>query len=425
MESQLKRFTFLQLSDVHLDSRFLSGRLGLSQSQRYERNNEMLVSLYQALEEAHNRKVDAVFIPGDLFDADTVTGPTINYLIESFSRLGNIPVVISPGNRDYYSFASPYNHKVLQARGLPPWPDNVIVFQSDEFKTIKHPLREDACFIGRAFQKNEVETRRLLNRPVALRTGAALNFLVHHGFLEGYAGPDAQIPDKYSAPFSVEELESQAFTYSALGHCHEFAEVYSSAGKLIGAYGGSFVGRSFEEAGPRLALFGTVIVGPSRVPECSVEPYEFDNRRIYVAGADVSGLAEDVMAQELALAIEDQGARQGEDIVYLHMEGSYPPEADKSAVVERFRDNYFHVRVADHTRPDYLSERFDERTTEGKFIEAMLEYKRRVEKGRAEAGILDSQSAAPDSVSGGAAEDALYYGLDALRRQKVDIRNVD
>jgi hypothetical protein len=54
----------------------------------------------------------------------------------------------------------------------------------------------------------------------------------------------------------------------------------------------------------------------------------------------------------------------------------------------------------------------------------MLEYKRRVEKGRAEAGLLDS-SVAPDSVSGGTAEDALYYGLDALRRQKVDVRNVD
>lgn len=424
MESQLKRFTFLQLSDVHLDSRFLSGRLGLSHSQRYERNNEMLLSLYRALEESANRKVDAIFIPGDLFDADTVTGPTINYLIESFSRLGSIPVVIAPGNRDYYSYASPYNPKTLQARGLPPWPPNVIVFTGDEFQIVKHPLREDVCFIGRAFQKNEVETRRLLNRPIAVRTGAPWNFFVHHGFLEGYAGPDAEIADKYSAPFSVEELESQAFTYAALGHCHEFAEVYSSAGKLIGAYGGSFVGRSFEEAGPRLALFGSVIVGPSRIPECKVEPVEFDNRRIHATGVDVSGLAEDVMAQEVSLAIEDQGARPGQDIVYLHLEGSYPPEADKSAVVERFRDNYFHVRVADHTRPDYLSERFDERTTEGKFIEAMLEYKRRVEKGRAEAGLLEGSSA-PDSVSGGTAEDALYYGLDALRRQKVDIRNVD
>lgn len=425
MESQLKRFTFLQVSDVHLDSRFLSGRLGLSQSQRYERNNETLVSLYQALEEGAKRRVDAIFIPGDLFETDTVTGPTINYLIESFSRMGDIPVVIAPGNRDYYSYTSPYNPKVLQARGLPPWPDNVIIFDSDEFKTKKHPLRDDVCFIGRAFQKNEVEPRRLLNRPIAMRTGAQLNFFVHHGFLEGYAGPDAENQEKYSAPFSVEELEAQAFTYSALGHCHEFAEVYSSGGKLIGAYGGSFVGRSFEEVGPRLALFGRVIVGPSRIPECSIEPYEFDNRRIYVAGLDVSGLTQDVMAEELSLAIQDQGARTGEDIVYLHIEGSYPPDVDKTAVLEQFRDSYYHVRISDHTRPDYLSERFDERTTEGKFIEAMLEYKRRIEKGRAEAGVLDSSQSAPDSVSGGAAEDALYYGLDALRRQKVDVRNVD
>lgn len=423
MESQLKRFTFLQFSDVHLDSRFLANRLGLSHSQRYERNNEMLAAMFRALEDAGKRHVDAVFIPGDLFDADTVTGPTLAYLIDAFSRLGDTPIVIAPGNRDYYSYASPYKQSVLKARGLPAWSPNVIIFDTDEFKTIKHPLRDDACFIGRAFHADEVESRRLLNRPIALRTGAPLNFLVHHGFLEGYAGPDAEIPDKYSAPFSVEELESQAFTYSALGHCHEFAEVYSSQGKLIGSYAGSLVGRSFEEVGPRLALFGRVIVGPSRIPECTVEPIEFDNRRMYVCGADVSGLNQEILKEELTLGIEDQGARAVEDLIYLHLEGSYPPEVDKVAVLDGIRNRYYHVRVADHTRPDYLSERFDERTTEGKFIEALLEYKRHVE-GRADGSLPDGDGA-HSTVTAGTAEDALYYGLDALRHQKVDIRNVD
>ncbi|HEY9784514.1 MAG TPA: DNA repair exonuclease [Candidatus Obscuribacterales bacterium] len=418
MATEIQEFKFLQLSDLHLDSAYLGTRLGLSQSQRYERTREMLESLFKAVQESQRRGVDAVVIPGDLFDLDTVTGPTMSYVADIFGRLGQIPVIIAPGNRDHHGPASLYNSAVLNARGLPLWPANVHIFDSSEPSLIHHPYRADVSFTGRAFLSPDPTENRFLAQPLPKNEQAAFNILLFHGFLEGYAGPDSAHPEKYSAPFSVDELEAQGFTFAALGHCHEFAEVYSSKEELIGAYAGSFVGRSYEEVGPRVALFVTCVRQADGRFACSLEPAEFDSRRLYVVGADISGLGDEEMLDEISLNVEDQGARAGQDLVYLHLEGSYPPSLNLLSVLEKLRARYYHLHMSDHTRPDYLGERFDERTTEWKYIEAMLELKKNAETSFGD-GSSDYQ------MSGSTVEDALYYGLDALRQQKVNVRNVD
>lgn len=408
---------FLQLSDVHLDSRLQAQRLGLSQPKRFERTHEILEAVYRAIQDGIKRGVDAILIPGDLFDGDTVTGPTITFLSDAFNRAAPIPVVIAPGNRDFNGRSSLYNPRVLAHRGLGAWPSNVFIFENDQFTTFRHPTRPEISFTGRAFLSPDVVADRMLSRPLPREAEAAINVLLFHGFLEGYQGPDVAQPDKYNAPFSVEELETQGFAYSALGHCHEFAEVYSNQGVLIGAYAGSFVGRSFAEAGARVGLIVTLQADAEGLLMCSLEPVEYDTRRIVVAAGDISGLTEEAMIEEISLSIEDQGARP-DDIVYLHLEGGYPPQADPISVVERLREKYYHLYLADNTRPDYLGEHFDERTTEWKYIESMLELKKNVER----------QSNGDENgleVSGATVEDALYYGLDALRQQKVRVKDVD
>lgn len=412
---------FLQLSDVHLDSRLQARRLGLSETRRYERNHEILETFFTAVQDALHRGVDAVLIPGDLFEGESVTGPTVSFLIDAFNRIAPTPVFIAPGNRDWFSATSLYNGRVVAARGLPQWPANVHIFDSEQFTTVKHPQRPEISFTGRAFTSDEAVAQRLLSQGLPRDDQAQVNVLLFHGFLEGYQGPDASHPEKYSCPFSVEELEAQRFTYSALGHCHEFAEVYSNQGELIGAYSGSLVGRSFEEVGVRVALYVNLSTAPDGRMAVALEPVEYDRRRILIAAADISGLGEEDMLQEISLSIEDQGARE-KDIVYLHLEGGYPPQADPQLVVEKLKETYFQVYLADNTRPDYLGERFDERTTEWKYIEAMLELKKNAERNPngADVAAVDHEE-----LSGKTVEDALYYGLDALRQQKVRIKDVD
>ena len=87
--------------------------------------------------------------------------------------------------------------------------------------------------------------------------------------------------------------------------------------------------------------------------------------------------------------------------------------------------DFYHLLVVDNTRADYLAERFDQRTTEWKYIEAMLEMKTRAEKAKNQELGGDSLTGIPGAdVSGKTVEDALYYGLDALRTKKVVVKNV-
>ncbi|HEY9719230.1 MAG TPA: DNA repair exonuclease [Trichormus sp.] len=422
MTAEPGRFTFLQVSDVHLDSKALAVGAPLTVAQRRMREQEMLDAFLRALETAREQKVDVVLIPGDLWENETVRGDTIARVIEACGALGEIPILITPGNKDYYSVDSPYNTKALQVRGLPTWPQNVFIFTSDQFVTIRHPLRNDVSFTGRAFTSDQVQPTRILKNTLPRREEATINILVLHGALEGYSGADADWPGKMTAPFSAAELKAQNFTYAALGHYHEFTEVKLDTGLLLGAYSGCLGGRIFDEIGPRCALLGTIEPGRPGRWNVSLEPMEFDTRRLIMVGADISGLSIEDMMDEISLSIEDQGGRPECDIVYLHLEGRYSPATEPETVIERLRERYSQLVVWDNTRPDYLGEKYDQRTTEWKFIGALLELKQKIERARAG---TEPDTSNGSKLSGPIVEDALYYGLDALRQKRITVRNVD
>jgi len=422
MTAEPRRFTFLQLSDVHLDSRALAVGAPLTIAQRRMREQELLQAFVRALATAKQQQVDVVLIPGDLWENDTVRGDTIIRVIEACGALGDIPILITPGNRDYYSADSPYNARALQIRGLPPWPQNVFIFSSEQFVTISHPLRSDVSFTGRAFTSEKPLETRLLKNMLPRQEDAAINILVLHGALDGYCGADADWPGKITGPFSAAELKAQNFTYAALGHFHEFTEVKLESGLLLGAYSGCLGGRTFDELGPRCALFGTIEPGRPGRWSVALEPMEFDTRRLIMVGADITGLSADDMMDEISLSIEDQDGRPECDIVYLHLEGRYSPNTDPDSVVERLRERFSQLVVYDTTRSDYLGEKYDQRTTEWKFIGALLELKQKIERARA-GTELDTTNGS--QLSGPIVEDALYFGLDALRQKRITVRNVD
>lgn len=414
MPNEISPFSFMQFSDVHLDSRFSTDRLGLSPSQRHERAKEILEIFDRALEEAVARAVEAILICGDLWENESVTGETVQHLISAFGNLGNIPVIITPGNRDCYRADSPYNPEYLSVRDLGQWPDNVFIFRTTQFSAMKVPGRPDVSVTGRAFDSADTVYDRLLQSLAPRHVDCPIKLLMYHGSYEGYQGGDAGRPNKTTAPFSLEELIAQGFTYAALGHYHDVSDVSTPEGIMLGAYAGAMVARSFDELGPRCALFGTIMEDGG----CSLDPLEVDVRRMLIVGADVSGLSHDHIIEEISANLEDQGGRP-EDMIYLHLEGKYGTGSEPKEVFDELRDRYYHVRLHDNTRPDYLAERFDERTTEWKFIESMLELKRNTERDSADWG------ADADPGSGAVVEDALYYGLEALKLKKVTVRDVD
>jgi hypothetical protein len=136
-------------------------------------------------------------------------------------------------------------------------------------------------------------------------------------------------------------------------------------------------------------------------------------------------LGNEEIKDEIVINIEDSGVRPDTDVVAINLEGRHKPGCYPKQIAEELSDNFYHLLVVDNTRPDYLSERFDERTTEWKFIEAMLAMKTNAEKPRGREMGSDSLSGLPGAdISGKTVEDALYYGLDALKLKRVIVRNV-
>ncbi len=421
MSQSPKPFTFLQMSDIHLDSPLGSKRLALSPAKRLERKGEILKAMLKGFTLAKERNLDAIIIPGDVWDSEAVTSQTINRVIEASEEIPHIPIIIAPGNHDYYSTDSLYNQTVLKARAMRLWPANVQIITSPTFVKLGHPGREDVSFTGSAFLNNVPVTSRLLAGDCPKDNHALYNILLFHGSLDGYNGQDAQRPGKHTAPFSAQELEQLDFSWCAVGHYHDYFEIRAKGNdRLLGAYSGCLVGRGLDEPGPHYALIGELSLGAGNQVECKLERHELDQRKIIALTLNISGMTSTQVLDAISNLLSKCGARTQQDIVYLILEGKYAHGGQPTYVEPRFRDFFWHFVVEDRTRPDYLSQSYDPRTTEGKFIDALLQLRRHAEL--ADAG-MDSTSG--DYTSAQVIDDALYYGLDALKQNKVELRHVD
>jgi DNA repair exonuclease SbcCD nuclease subunit len=440
MTESTTRFTFLQFSDVLLDAKLTHAGLsqsGLTHSNfslekhvRAERARELQEATINAFALAKDQKVDAILIPGGLWDNVTATSRTINNLVEAASSVGNIPIYIAPGHRDFFTRSSLYTNDMLSARGLKPWPENVHVFTSEHFSSVVHPTMHNVCFTGRAITKGARRTERILSGKLPKSRLAAINVGLFAGSLESHPSlindPLSLEPRKpLIYPFSEDELEAQNLTYAAVGHIKDGYQIFNSQDKLLGAYAGCLAGGSFQELGQRFAILGSIEVEEGGEPNVTLTPQELDVRRMMLVTVDVSGLGDEEIKDEIVINIEDSGVRPDTDVVALNLEGRHKPGCYPKQIAEELSDNFYHLLVVDNTRPDYLAERFDERTTEWKYIEAMLAMKTNAEKPRGREMGSDSLSGLPGAdLSGKTVEDALYYGLDALKLKRVIVRNV-
>lgn len=386
---------FLQISDVHVDSKLTHSQLGWPKDKRETRLREINSLVHSAMELVPDYGIEAVLVPGDLWDDETVSQESVHGLVEAFASIDPIPVFIAPGNHDFCSPLSYYSRKAQAAREMRQWSENVIIFDKPDFSSFYHPMRNDVAVVGRAFLENVKTTERLLSQRIS-SPAADIRLLLFHGSLDGYVREGTR---KITAPFSREELLTQGFSYTALGHYHNFDEILDADGRIRGAYAGSAGGRTITEAGPRYVLVGSVdstgLVG-------EFEKVELDPRRIYSFDVDLTGADTPEIVSRIETAILVQGCRPV-DIVAVTLHGRVPKGAGASSVEQTFHERFFHFKLFDRTLPDYEIDTYDRRTVQGRFIEEMKQ---------------DMESAESEE-SRRYFERALYYGLDALIQGEV------
>ncbi len=247
-------FRFVHTSDLHLDAPLRS--LALKDQELFELvGSATRVALKHIVDICLEEQVNALLIPGDLYDGNMRSMKTAAYLINQMERLNddNILVFIIRGNHDAESVITkelefPPNVKVFSGHGS--------VERIDEYQVAVH---------GVSFAKPHAPDSLLpkYNSPVA----DWFNIGLLHTSLAGAEGHDDY------APCSVKDLQSHGYDYWALGHVHK-RQVHAEQPYIV--MPGMPQGRDIGETGPKSLTLVTVDNGAVTLEERHTSIVEFN-----------------------------------------------------------------------------------------------------------------------------------------------------
>ena len=216
----------LHTGDLHLDSSFCAYGARDAEKQR-EAGRDLLRRIFDC---AKAEKCDMMLIAGDLFDSRFVTPESAELFCKLVEEC-DIPVVLSPGNHDYYTEGGFY------ASCRSRLGDKLTVFSSSELQTYDFDeLRVRVC--GYAFTSPALLKSPLSDAEMPDDNGY-LKILCAHA--------DLSSPVSRYAPVTLSETERIGFDYVALGHIHNRDEREDAEGRV--RYCGFAEGRSFDEIG--------------------------------------------------------------------------------------------------------------------------------------------------------------------------------
>ncbi len=398
----------LQISDLHLGRPFA----WLPPERRELRRRDQLAALEQLVKHAIERDVQAILIPGDLFDGVPVDTGSLTFALRAFAAPGCPPVFVAPGNHDPASQDNAaWNPRLLQARGT-HWPSHVHVFDSPRWTGVPLPSQPNVRIWGRAFLTNSGTMERPLAKAalkdLTERPPGTIDVAMFHGSREGRCPPSQKI----TAPFSDSEVAASPFVYHAVGHYHVRSEIEqepasgaTSSGVRL-AYAGSPIALDYTEPGDHGALEVLMRYG---LESCvvNVENIKLDRRRVLSAQADVTGCASPEQVDRRILHAFAAAGVGENDFTRLTMIGRLSPGVRWRSPGADVFARAFHVRWdRGAVRPDYDLDQLrsgDGRTTEERFALDLL-------------AQIDGETDAEQRV---ALQRALYYGLDAFRVREV------
>ena len=235
---------FLHLADVHLDS----GILCRSEALRTKLNLELQAGFKKSIDFAIKERVVAVFIAGDLFDAENLSVATEQFIVAQFQRLNDahIPVIYTSGSYDPADEVA----SVFQE----PWPKNVIFINDASPKVIElqdvdgQPI---ARVVGAGYTTRNVEENLALRFPQSKEQIPYIGLL--HTKVRSAFGASDEV--RQSGTCEVKHLKAPGYAYWALGGVHQHQRL---AGISNAWYPGNFCSRSAEEAGFKGALLVTM-----------------------------------------------------------------------------------------------------------------------------------------------------------------------
>lgn len=214
----------IHTADVHLDASFSSSSLPAHKGRL--KREAIRATFRRIIDDCLAWPADALVIPGDTFEDELVTADTIGFMVTQFRRLGNIPVIIAPGNHDPYRPNGAYNTAT--------WSPNVHIFSRPSMDSFDFPSL-GVTFYGCAHDSPHTKGRLTDIIQRAPSESPSLSVLVVHANDTSNAPPDES--DDW-LPFTRDELLGLHYDYTALGHLHTAYEIADDRGRPVAAYPG-------------------------------------------------------------------------------------------------------------------------------------------------------------------------------------------
>ncbi|MHB1501366.1 MAG: metallophosphoesterase family protein [Candidatus Dormibacteria bacterium] len=190
----------IHCADVHLDAAFVG--LGLPAARR--RRAAIREAFHKVVGLAVDIGADALTIGGDLYEDLRSQRETTAFLQEELERV-SCPVLIAPGNHDYWHTGSLYARE--------RWPANVHIFNTQEFTEVQ----VGGWRVFGAAHLKPKGTGNLLGSFRVPKGGPAI--ALFHGSERGQLAFQGEGKEDH-APFTESELAKSGFQFGLLGHFH-------------------------------------------------------------------------------------------------------------------------------------------------------------------------------------------------------------
>jgi len=287
----MRPIRLLHTADIHLEARFSS----LPVTKRKERRLGLRRVFSRLVDTALGSNVDAMLISGDLFDNPNPTKDTVDFVFAEINRLTEkkLPLVLVPGNHDFYSAGSIYGQK--------EFPANVHIFKKNSWESFI--LNDEITFLGIACHEFSSKRNVLAELKGDLNAPGSIVSMLHGSLDFGFYGPEQ------CYPFSTEDLTAVKSDYLALGHYHN--SILAPADKRA-LYPGSPEGLKFTETGKRQAFLVELNAGQVKTEAVSVNSYRYEEADIDCTMMDsteeIKDIISDMAADNKLLRIKLTGA---------------------------------------------------------------------------------------------------------------------